>query len=325
MSFATRLTRLFGIRHPILAGGLHWLADPVYVAAAAKAGCLGFLTAASYGDTPSLRDAIRRCRDLSDGKFGVNISMLPKLVEGERTLEVVRVIADEGVPFVETSGRNPQAFLAELHAAGCRVIHKVPTVRHALKAQSIGVDAVSVVGAECGGHPGMDLIGSIVQIALAARALTIPFAVGGGIGHGAQIAAALAMGADGVVIGTRFLAAEEIWAAKAYKDRLVEMRETDTTLVLQSLSNTCRVMANQTTAAVRDLEAQGADLATLMPHISGKLGRAAYETGDVSQGLLSVGQSVAFVDKTAPLAEIVAELIAQARQAQVRLNALSMS
>ncbi|MGE4278784.1 MAG: NAD(P)H-dependent flavin oxidoreductase [Magnetospirillum sp.] len=324
MSFSTRLTQLFATRHPILAGGLQWLADPVYVAAASKAGSLGFLTAASYADTPSLQDAIRRCRDLSDGHFGVNISMLPKLVEGERTGEVVQTIIAEKVPFVETSGRNPQAFLPALHDAGCKIIHKVPTIRHAVKAQSVGVDAVSIVGAECGGHPGMEMVGSFVQNALAARSLHIPFAVGGGIGHGSQIAAALAMGADGVVIGTRFLVAEEIWAAQAYKNRLVAMTETDTTLVLQSLRNTCRVMANQTTRIVQDLERQGADLATLMPHITGKLGRLAYETGDVSQGLLSAGQAVAFIDQIAPLAQIVVELVAQAEQAMARLNSLSV-
>lgn len=323
MSFETRITRLFGIRHPILAGGLHWLADPAYVAAAAQAGIIGFLTAASYGDEVALKEAIARTRDLSEGRFGVNVSMLPKLVEGERTQAVIELIAAEAVPFVETSGRNPQAYLPLLKQAGAVVIHKVPTVRHARKAQQIGVDAIAVVGAECGGHPGMDMVGSMVQTVLAAQDITVPLVIGGGIGHGSQLAAALAMGADGVIIGTRFLVAEEIWAAEAYKRRLIEAGETDTVLVLQSLKNTARVLANQTTAIVADLEAAGAGLDQLMPHIAGKIGRQAYESGDWSRGLLSAGQAVALADRIEPLAEIVTRLITQAKQALARLNLLT--
>lgn len=320
----TRLTDLFGIRLPILAGGLQWLADARYVAAAVNAGIMGFITAASLPDTASLRDEIRRCRDLTDGKpFGVNVSMLPKLVQGERTDEVFDAIVEEGVPFVETSGRNPEPYIPRLHAAGIKVIHKVPAVRFAEKAQAVGVDAVAVVGAECGGHPGLDLVGSIVQAKLAADRLTIPLAIGGGIGTGAHLVAALALGADGVLVGTRFLVAEEIWAHPDYKRRLVEADETDTALILSSLRNTMRVLDNETVERVREIEATGeATLEALMPHIAGRVGRAAYQTGDVSTGALSVGQAVAFADRIEPLAAIIARFEAEAREAMERIKGL---
>lgn len=317
----TRVGELFGIRLPILAGGLHWLSTPDYVAAAAHAGILGFLSSASYPGGPALRDAIRRTRDLAEGKpWGVNVSMLPKLVEGDRALEVMDIIAAEGVRFVETSGRNPEPYLPTLKSAGVTVIHKAPSVRHALKAERAGVDAVAVVGAECGGHPGLDLVGTFVQAATAARRLSVPLVVGGGVGTGAHLVAALALGAEGVVVGTRFLVADEIWAHDAYKRRLLELDETATALVLQSLRDTRRVLANDTAATVAEMERAGASLAELMPRIAGIVGRGAYEDGDWRRGLLSVGQSVAFADRIEPLAAIVARLEAEAEAALDRLR-----
>lgn len=321
----TRLTELFGIDYPIIAGGLQWLANADYVAAAANAGIIGFITAASFDDLGQLRDEIQKCRDLSNGKpFGVNVSMLPKLVEGEKTELVFQLIIDEGVRFVETSGRNPEPYLPALHAAGIKVIHKVPAVRFAKKAEAAGVDAISLVGAECGGHPGLDMIGSMVLATLAARTLSVPFAIGGGIGTGEQLAGALALGADGVIIGTRFLVADEIWAHHGYKQRLLEATENDTTLLLQSLRNTLRALRNDTTEEVQRLEAENpGNLEQLMPHISGKVGRQAYETGDWSKGALSVGQAVAFADKTEPLAEIVKRIVQEAKQALARTAAIA--
>jgi len=319
----TRVTELFGIELPILAGGLQWLATPDYVAAAARAGICGFITAASYAEDAPLRDAIRRCRDLAEGKpFGVNVSMLPKLVQGERTQAVFDLIVEEGVRFVETSGRNPEAFLPALKAAGITVVHKVPAVKYALKAEAIGVDAVAVVGAECGGHPGMEMVGTMVQANVAATKLSIPLLVGGGIGTGAQLVAALALGADGVVVGTRFLVAEEIWAHNDYKRRLIAADETETTLILQSLRNTARVLRNTTAETVQALERDGADIETLMPYIAGAIGHRAYETGDWTRAALAVGQAVAFADRIEPLAAIIARFRAEAEVALARLSSL---
>ncbi len=324
--FKTRITELFGIRFPTIARGWQWRPTAVYVAAAVKAGQMGFITAASFIDVDALRAEIRRCRELTGGQpFGVNISMLPKLVVGERVEEIVDLVCEEGVGFVETAGRNPEPYLPRLHAAGIKVLHKAPTVRHARKAQAVGVDAITVVGAECGGHPGLELVGTMVQAAVAARDIRVPLVVAGGIGHGAQLVAALALGADGVAIGTRFLVAEEIWAHPAYKARLVAADETDTALIMSSLRNTLRALSNQTTATVREIERERGDadpeslLAALMPHIAGQVGRRAYETGDTATGALSVGQSVAFADRVEPLAVIVRRLEDQARTALERL------
>lgn len=320
----TRVTDLFGTRLPIVASGLQWLATADYAAAASRAGLIGFLTAASFPELPALRDEIRRCRDLCEGgPFGVNVSMLPKLVEGDRTEAVFDLIAEEGVRVVETSGRNPEPYLPRLRAAGITVVHKVPTVKHARKAQAVGVDVVEVIGAEAGGHPGMELVGTIVQATLAAREITIPLVVGGGIGTGEQLVAALALGADGVLMGTRFLVAEELRAHPDYKRRLVEAQETDTTLVMQSLRNTLRALRNETTERIQEVEKENpGDLAALMPLISGKLGRQAYETGDMRLGALSLGQSVVFADRVEPFTAIVARIEAEAERALERLRRL---
>lgn len=321
--FRTRITELFGIRLPIVAGGLQWLSDARYVAAAVDAGIMGFITAASFPTIPELRDEIRRCHDLTGGRpFGVNISMLPKVAADDRIEAVVDLVAEEGVAFVETSGRSPEAYLPRLRAAGVRVMHKVPAVKYALKAQALGVDAVAVVGAESGGHPGMEMVGTFVQAAVAAQSLGIPLVIGGGVGSGAHLIAALALGADGVIVGTRFLTAGEIWAHEDYKRRLVAADETSTTLILQSVRNTMRVLANETTAAVQGLERQGARLADLMPHIAGRISRQSYASGDVSRGALSVGQAVAFADRIEPLADIVARFEGEASAALARLQRL---
>jgi len=224
---------------PVLAGGLMWLGDADYAAACAHAGIMGFVTAASFPDPDDLKAEIRKARALcGERPFGVNVSMLPKLVPGEKTADIFKLIAQEGVSVVETSGRNPEEYMSQLKAQGTFVIHKVPSVRFALKAQSIGVDMVSIVGAECGGHPGLDLIGTMVNNALALERLDIPFLIGGGIGHGAQIAAAVAMGASGVVMGTRLLVATELNAHDGYKQALVDASERDTALTMHTVRNT---------------------------------------------------------------------------------------
>ncbi|WP_424988147.1 NAD(P)H-dependent flavin oxidoreductase [Microbulbifer sp. S227A] len=321
--FDTPVTRAFGTRLPIVAGGLQWLAKAEYVSAAARAGIISFITAASFPELDDLKDEIEKCRDLSEGKpFGVNVSMLPKLVQGERTQEVFHLIAESGVKFVETSGRSPEAFMPILKGAGITVLHKVPSLRYAVKAQAVGVDMVSIVGAECGGHPGMDMIGSMVNAGLAGQRLDIPWLIGGGIGSGAQLIAALAMGASGVVIGTRFLVAEEIQAHADYKQRLIDASELDTELCMASIRNTTRSLRNDTTRTVSGIERDNPNvgLQELMQHISGAIGRKAYETGDTSRGLLAAGHALGFVDRVEPLADIVGRFEADARNAMKRLG-----
>lgn len=323
----TPLTDRFGLRLPVVAGGLMWLADADYCAAAARAGVLPFITAASFPEPDDLRAEIARCREMARGRpFGVNVSMLPKLVPGERTEDVFRMIIDEGIDVVETSGRNPEAYVPLLKDAGVTVIHKVPSVRYAEKAQSVGVDMVAIVGAECGGHPGMDLVGSMVNLGLAERRLTIPWLIGGGIGTGAQIVAALACGAAGVVMGTRFLAAAELPAHEDYKTALVAAGEGDTALTMQSVRNTIRTLKNETTETVAQLERENPEIGidALMPHVAGAIGREAYRTGDVSRGMLSAGQALGLLDRSESFAGIADRLEAETRAALARLRPADM-
>lgn len=324
----TAVTRLFGTRLPIVAGGLMWLANADYVAAAAKAGIMGFITAASFADADELRAEIRRCREMAgDRPFGVNISMLPKLIEGDRTADTFRLVAEEGVRFIETSGRSPESYLPIAREAGIRVLHKVASLRHAVKAQEIGVDAVAIVGAECGGHPGLDMIGSFVNAGLAGARLDIPWLIGGGVGNGAQVAAILAMGGAGAVVGTRFLVADEIWAHSDYKQALVRASENDTALGMHTIRNTIRALSNDTMDELRALETARPDagIEELMPLISGRIGRRAYESGDVSRGVLSAGQSLGATNETAPLAEIVARMQAEMIEALDRAARIRVS
>lgn len=321
----TAFTDSFNVRLPIVAGGLMWLSNADYVAAAARADIMAFITAASFPDHDALRAEIRRCRDLAEGKpFGVNVSMLPRLVQGEQTQQVFELIADEGVAYVETSGRSPAAYLPIMKAAGIKVLHKVSTVRHAVSAQKLEVDAISIVGAECGGHPGMEMVGSIVNAAWAQEQLHIPYLIGGGIGHGSQIIATLGMGAAGVVMGTRFLAANEIWAHDGYKDRIIEAKPTDTTLCMHSVRNTVRVLHNTTVAAVQEIERTQEDVTIeqLMPYVTGKLAQKVYNTGDASTGLLAAGHALAFVKEKQSFQEIVAQLENEMQAALTRIDSL---
>lgn len=319
MILNTPLTEAYGLRLPVLAGGLMWLADADYVAACAHAGIMGFVTAASFPDPKDLKSEITKAKRLcGDKPFGVNVSMLPKLVPGEKTADIFKLIADEGVKAIETSGRNPEEYMEQLKAQGSFVIHKVPSVRFALKAQSIGVDMV----AECGGHPGLDLIGTMVNNALALERLQIPFLIGGGIGHGAQISAAISMGASGVVMGTRLLVAEELNAHRSYKQALVDATERDTALTMHTVRNTIRTLRNETTDVVAKLELENPEIGFggLRAHVAGTVGREAYETGDVSRGMLSAGHALGLTDNIEPMAEIILRLEAQAEAAASRLS-----
>lgn len=323
--FRTPITELFGIRHPILSGGLMWLSDARFVAAAVNAGGMGFITARTFPDPSAFRDELQKCRALTGGKpFGVNLYLTPREADNRLIPGHTEIVLQEGVRHVETSGLPPKDLLPALKEAGAIVMHKVSTVRHAASAARLGVDAVAIVGAECGGHPGLQLVGTIVNTPLAATQLKLPFAVGGGIGHGSQIAAALSMGADAVVVGTRFLVAEEIAAHPDYKARMIEADEGASRLVMQSFRNTYRVLDNADAQAVAALEAAGErDYERYRPHVAGTRQKEAYVTGDWNRGVLSMGQSIAFAREVKPLAAIYADLLAEAAAAKDRLAGLS--
>lgn len=326
MSLRTPVTDLFGTEFPIVAGGLQFLADAEYVAACAKAGIIGFMTSNHFQDEKSLRNEICKTRELSEGKpFGVNIAMLPKSTEHERITQIMEIVVDEGVEFVETTGRSPEPYMPLLKGANIKVLHKVPGLKYAEKAQAVGVDMVTIVGWECGGHPGPNAIGSIVNAALAEERLSIPYLIGGGIGHGSQIAAALSMGASGVLLGTRFLASTEIGAHEGYKEALLKASENDTTISLWSVRNNARTLANETTRIVAELERANPDagIAQLMPYVAGQILIDTYKTGDTSLGMVYAGQALGFVRESVPVAETVKLLIQQFNTARERLCSLS--
>lgn len=329
--FCTRITRLFGIRHPVLAGGLMWLSDAPYVAAVVNAGGMGFITSRSSASPAEFEAQIVRCAALTAGKpFGVNLSTSRHTAVP--LMDYLDAALAAGVRHFETAGRAPaDDLIRRIRDAGGVVIHKVPLLRHALTAQRLGVDAVAIVGMECGGHPGANTdMPAMLGGALAASRLTIPYAIGGGIGHGAQILAALAVGADAVVIGTRFLAGAEISAHPNYKARMVEAGEDDHTLCFAGnpgLGGAWRVLNNATAREVRAREAAGrtghADFAELTRGTLQK--HAAYEQGDVEAGMLSMGPAVAFIDRVEPIAAIMARLMEEAAAARHRLATLSRS
>ena len=239
----TRITELFGIEHPIVQGGMHFVGFAELAAAVSNAGGLGIITGLTQRTPDALAAEIRRCREMTAKPFGVNLTFLPVVAQPDYP-GYVRAIIDGGVKIVETAGNNPQKWLPALKEAGVKVIHKCTSVRHSLKAESIGCDAVSVDGFECGGHPGEDDVGNWVLLPRAAEELKIPFVASGGVGNGAQLVAALAMGADGINMGTRFIATKEAPVHQNVKDAIVAASELDTRLVMRPLRNTERVLVN---------------------------------------------------------------------------------
>jgi len=325
--FATRMTELLGIAHPILCGGLMWLSDARYVAACVNAGGMGFITARSFPDPGVFRAELAACAEATGGRpFGVNLYFSPRDEDRASITGHAEIALDFGVRIFETAGLPPKDALPALKEAGATVIHKVSTVRHALSAERLGVDAIALVGAECGGHPGLALVGTMVQAPLAGSALGVPLSIGGGIGHGSQIAAALAMGADAVTIGTRMTVAEEIWAHRAYKERLIAADEASSRLILATFRNTYRALDNADARKVADLEAAGErDFAAYQPMVAGARQKEAYETGDWERGVLSMGQSAVFAREIMPVAAIFASLLDEARQATHRLAATTLA
>lgn len=325
--FKTRITELFGIRHPIVAGGLMWLADANYVAAVVNAGGMGFITAKTFPENERFAAELDKAWELTGGKpFGVNLYMSTRPEHNQDLPAQLEIALEKGVRHFETAGLPPTDFVQRIKDAGGVVFHKVATVKHALSAaKKLPVDAVAVVGAECGGHPGLNMVGSIVQIPLAVRSLGIPVLVGGGIGSGSQIAAALAMGADAVLLGTRFLVAGEIWSHDAIKQRVIDSDETMTATVLASMRNTFRGIDNETTRAIAELEKQGVtEFEAYRPYVMGTLQKEAYTIGDPEKGILSMGQACVFADAVEPVEAIMDRLVDEASEAAGHLGAITV-
>jgi NADH:quinone reductase (non-electrogenic) len=321
--FSTRFTQMFGVDHPITQGGMQWVGKAELVSAVAEAGCLGFLTALTQPTPEALSAEIARTREMTDKPFGVNLTILPSITPPPYA-EYRAAIIEAGIPVVETAGYNPAEHIPEFHAAGVKVLHKTVAVRHARTAQRVGVDAVSIDGFECAGHPGEDDIPGLVLIPAAADALDIPIVASGGFADGRGLVAALALGADGINMGTRFLATQESPIHPAIKQRIVEQDERDTQLIFRTLRNTARVSRNSVSAEVVEIERGGGTFDDIRHLVAGARGRTVYEAGDPELGIWSVGMSQGLVRDVPPVAVLIRRIMDEAeRIVEQRLTGLA--
>ncbi|UCD26442.1 MAG: nitronate monooxygenase [Candidatus Bathyarchaeota archaeon] len=317
--FKTRITELFGIKYPIIAGGMHLLSRAELVATVSNAGGMGILASTTFETKEELREEIRKTRSLTNKPFGVNLNLFP-MMRQRSIKEDIDLFVDEDVEVVESSGASPEPYMPLLKEAGIKVIHKVPAVRFARKAESVGVDAVAIVGFECAGHPGMDGVTSLILVPLTVDALEIPVVAGGGFCDARSFVAALALGAEGVVIGTRFVATHECVAHPEIKGLLIKARETDTTLIDRSLGLPMRVIKNKPAEKAREMDKRGASLGELMTVISGALGRKAWIEGDIDAGVVSIGMVVGRIHEIVSVKEVIDSIIEEAKDICKRLD-----
>ena len=311
--FKTRITEDFGIEHPIIQGGMMWVSQPELVAAVSEAGGIGFLTALTFETPEGLADAIARTRDLTDKPFGVNLTFLPTLVAKDYD-GLIDVMVDEGIRFIETAGRTPEPYMERIKAGGAKVIHKCTSVRFAKKAEAIGCDYVSIDGCECAGHPGEEDITSLILVPATVDAIDIPVIASGGFADARGLVAALALGADAMNMGTRFVATKEAPAHENVKQWYVDSKETDTMYVMRSLRNTERVLRNEVAEKVVELEQQGAGIQELAPLVTGKNGLRVLKDGETQVGLMTAGQSVGLVHDVPTVRELIDTIIGEAHQ-----------
>jgi len=312
--FKTRITEMLGIEHPIVCGGMTGVGNVDLCVAVSEAGCLGMLTALSCGSPEKLKQDIAEIRRRTKKPFGVNLTILPAIVPPDYEA-YAQAIIDAGVKIVETAGNDPKKFVKIFKDAGCISIHKCVTIRHAKSAEKLGVDILSVDSFECAGHPGEADVGGIVLLAKAAKQLKKPFLASGGYGDGKQLAAALALGADGINMGTRFCATKECSWPQSFKDAMVKADETQTVLMFRALHNTARVFKNKVAMEVERIQNEkGKDLsfADVAHLVTGDRGRKAEASGDSDGGIWTAGQVVGLIDDIPTVKELVDRVIKEA-------------
>jgi len=303
---------MFGVEAPITCGGMTRVGKVELIAAVANAGALGFITAHSAGTPEHLADAVKRCREHTDKPFGVNLTILPSITPIPYD-EYREAIIESGIRIVETAGNNPQPHLPRFREAGVKVIHKCTSVRHALKAQSIGVDCVSIDGFECAGHPGEDDVGGLILFAATADRLSIPVIASGGIADARGLVAALALGCDGANMGTRFMATVEAPIHDNVKKQIVDNDERSTSLIFRTLHNTARVAKNAVSEEVIAIERRGgANFADVKHLVAGTRGGVVLDDGDTDAGIWSAGQTQALIHDVPTCAELVSRIIREA-------------
>ena len=318
----TAFTELVGIEHPVVQGGMQWVGRAELAAAVSQAGGLGILTALTQPTPEDLSKEIARCRELTDKPFGVNLTILPTIKPVPYD-EYAQAAVEAGVKVIETAGRSPEQFMPMFKDNGVKVIHKCTSVRHAVKAEKIGCDAVSIDGFECAGHPGEDDIPGLILIPCARDAIKIPMIASGGFGDGRGLAAAIALGADGINMGTRFVATQEAPVHENVKKQMVAATERDTALIFRSLRNTARIYKNSIAEKVLEIEAKPGDtnFEDLAPLVAGVKGREVLEKGDLEHGVWTAGMVVGLIHDIPDCATLLARIVADAEEIiKARLN-----
>ncbi len=314
MAIKTRFTEAFGVEHPIVQGGMQWVGYAEMVAPVANAGGLGFLTALTQPTPEDLAREIARTREMTDKPFGVNLTILPA-INPPPYAEYRQAIIEGGIKIVETAGYKPQEHVDHFKQHGIKVIHKCTAVRHALSAERMGVDAISIDGFECAGHPGEDDIPGLILIPAAANKVKIPMVASGGFGDGRGLAAALALGADGINMGTRFCVTQEAPIHENFKRQMVENDERQTSLIFRSLHNTARVMKNAVSQEVVEIEGRGGARFEDIKHlVAGVRGRAAMDEGDTDGGIWSAGMVQGLIDDIPTVKELIDRIVADAEE-----------
>lgn len=309
----TKLTELLGIETPIICGGMMRVGTAELAAAASNAGALGIMTALTLPTPELLREEIQKCKSLTDKPFAVNLTVGVVATEINYD-DYVDVICQSGVKIVETAGRSPEPFMEAFNAHGIKVIHKCVAVRHALKAERVGVAAVSIDGFECAGHPGEEDVTCLVLIPAAVQRLKIPVVASGGFADGRGLAAALALGAEGINMGTRFMVTQEAPIHENIKQKIVEMDETQTSLIFRSFRNTARVYTNDIARQVAEIEKAGGDFGQVHALVSGKNQDIAWTTGDIDAGMVTVGMCGGLINDIPTCKELVSNIVSEAEQ-----------
>ncbi|WP_285236392.1 NAD(P)H-dependent flavin oxidoreductase [Spongiibacter taiwanensis] len=311
----TRITEMLGIKYPIIQGGMMWVGRAELAAAVSNAGGLGILTALTQPSPEALYQEILRCKEMTDQPFGVNLTILPT-IKPVPYAEYAEAAVKGGVKVIETAGRSPKDFMPFFKANGVRVIHKCTSVRHAMSAERLGVDAVSVDGFECAGHPGEDDVTNLILLPAAKAKLSIPMIASGGIGDAQGMLAAFALGAEGINMGTRFVATKEAPVHEKVKQAMVEADERQTALIFRTLNNTARVFRNSIAEQVLEIERQDGetDFSDLQPLVAGARGRErVLEAGDTEDGIWTAGMVIGLINDIPSCAELIERMVTEAR------------
>jgi NAD(P)H-dependent flavin oxidoreductase YrpB (nitropropane dioxygenase family) len=320
----TRITEMFGIEHPIISGPMQWLSRAEVVSAVSNAGGLGILASLTFATPEELRQEIKKTKTLTDKPFAVNVTLLPT-IRPVNYEDYFNTAIEEGVKIIETSGRSPEPYMKLLKDAGVKVMHRATRTRDARTAERVGADAVTILGIEAAGHPGEEDVTSLVRIPIAVDVVKIPVIAGGGIADARGLVAALALGAEGVLMGTRFMASKECPIHPKIKEWLLQRNETETILIQRSIKNTARVVKTDFTQKILEMEQRGATLEELLPLLSGGRGRNAYLNGDTSEATMTVGQVVGLLHDILSIKEIIDNIVAEVEIIRQRLKNIGIS